>query len=518
MLLAACASDRHAATGRVVELDAGGGGVTIDHDAIPGLMPAMQMHFGVRDPGLLEGVRPGAEVRFMLEPAAGTLVVTNLAVVGGPPRPRPGVHDHTPHHGGVVTMVGLRHVEALARPDGHVLAYLTDAWRRPLPLRGWSGQARLATAAGVREVALRPAGAALVGTGPPLSGRDVTAHIHLVEAGDPVPIDVHLTLPLAAGAAGTAAAPEVRCRRPDAAPAEAGPRCTLDFARPITALAVVPGTTWVAIGVAGAGVSFWDLDTNALAGVLDPPPPVAGQATRGAAHAEIVDALAAAPDGAQMLVASEGRLLRHATATGRLLRVLPSPVPLLRSLEWRADGSIVAVGATDRHAWRLTAADGALLARLPTGAPVTAAATVPGTGLIVLGTEDGEVAIAGPAPRRLATVARPVRDLAATADRIVVATGAGTLELLALSNGTRLASSDAASPCHRIAVAASLRLVACAAFDRHVRLYDLGSGALVAKLVHHEAMVQALAFAGDRLLTADAAGVLALWDGPGRRP
>ena len=26
----------------------------------------------------------------------------------------PGIHDHTPHHGGVVTMVGMQHLEAVA--------------------------------------------------------------------------------------------------------------------------------------------------------------------------------------------------------------------------------------------------------------------------------------------------------------------------------------------------------------------------------------------------------------------
>jgi len=30
----------------------------------------------------------------------------------------PGVHDHTPHHGGVVGMAGDLHLEALAAPDG----------------------------------------------------------------------------------------------------------------------------------------------------------------------------------------------------------------------------------------------------------------------------------------------------------------------------------------------------------------------------------------------------------------
>src|SRR6266446_7008364 len=50
----------------------------------------------------------------------------------------PGVHDHTPHHGGVVGMAGDLHLEALAAPDGRVRVYLTDFWRRPPARRAQS--------------------------------------------------------------------------------------------------------------------------------------------------------------------------------------------------------------------------------------------------------------------------------------------------------------------------------------------------------------------------------------------
>src|SRR5207247_675305 len=51
----------------------------------------------------------------------------------------PGVHDHTPHHGGVVGMAGDLHLEALAAPDGRVRVYLTEFWRRPLPAASATG-------------------------------------------------------------------------------------------------------------------------------------------------------------------------------------------------------------------------------------------------------------------------------------------------------------------------------------------------------------------------------------------
>src|SRR5206468_13053869 len=51
----------------------------------------------------------------------------------------PGVHDHTPHHGGVVGMAGDPHPEARAAPDGRVRVYLTDLRRRPLPAASTTG-------------------------------------------------------------------------------------------------------------------------------------------------------------------------------------------------------------------------------------------------------------------------------------------------------------------------------------------------------------------------------------------
>src|SRR5205809_7910519 len=55
----------------------------------------------------------------------------------------PGVHDHTPHHGGVVGMAGDLHLEALAAPDGRVRVYLAVFSRRPLQAASSSGSAPL---------------------------------------------------------------------------------------------------------------------------------------------------------------------------------------------------------------------------------------------------------------------------------------------------------------------------------------------------------------------------------------
>src|SRR2546428_1629645 len=56
----------------------------------------------------------------------------------------PGVHDHTPHHGGVVGMAGDLHLEALAAPDGLGGGLHSRLWRRPLPAACATGTVKTA--------------------------------------------------------------------------------------------------------------------------------------------------------------------------------------------------------------------------------------------------------------------------------------------------------------------------------------------------------------------------------------
>jgi len=64
-LLAACGGpDLYEAHGTVTEVRADLGQVVIDHEDIPGLMPAMTMNFDVADPALLEGLAPGDRIHF----------------------------------------------------------------------------------------------------------------------------------------------------------------------------------------------------------------------------------------------------------------------------------------------------------------------------------------------------------------------------------------------------------------------------------------------------------------------
>jgi protein SCO1/2 len=52
--------------------------VTLDHEAIPGLMKAMEMEFRVADPKLLAGLKAGDKVRGRLKKTDSGLLITSL--------------------------------------------------------------------------------------------------------------------------------------------------------------------------------------------------------------------------------------------------------------------------------------------------------------------------------------------------------------------------------------------------------------------------------------------------------
>jgi protein SCO1/2 len=63
---AGCGERRHLAHGVVRDVDRESRQLLIEHDDIPGLMPAMTMSFDVADPGILDQVAPGQEIDFEL--------------------------------------------------------------------------------------------------------------------------------------------------------------------------------------------------------------------------------------------------------------------------------------------------------------------------------------------------------------------------------------------------------------------------------------------------------------------
>jgi Cu/Ag efflux protein CusF len=64
--------------GKVVAVDPGKPAVTLDHEDIPGLMKGMEMEFGVSDPKVVEGLKPGDQVHGRLRKSDSGYVITRL--------------------------------------------------------------------------------------------------------------------------------------------------------------------------------------------------------------------------------------------------------------------------------------------------------------------------------------------------------------------------------------------------------------------------------------------------------
>ena len=57
----------YAARGKVTRINVKNGSIELDHEDIPGVMPAMKMEFNVKDKAMLSGVAVGDAVEFVLE-------------------------------------------------------------------------------------------------------------------------------------------------------------------------------------------------------------------------------------------------------------------------------------------------------------------------------------------------------------------------------------------------------------------------------------------------------------------
>src|SRR5262249_47224424 len=262
----------------------------------------------VRSPEVLAEARPGARVRFGLVQDGNELVVTRIVPVGTA-EGRPGIHDHTPHHGGVVAMIGMLHLEAVAARDGRVRVYLTDVWRRPLPLAGVTGTVTLSLADGRRSLPLAVRDDALEADAPSLAGPEVPVHVQLTHEGQL--IEMHFVLPVEPSAAGAAEVPLDGCLAPAAraGSAERLPHCVLTFHQPVTTMAVEPDASTVLIAVVDGGVSAWRMPGGEFIRGFAPPPPITVPGG-GQPHADAATAVVVSPDGREAAGAGRTMVLR----------------------------------------------------------------------------------------------------------------------------------------------------------------------------------------------------------------
>jgi Cu/Ag efflux protein CusF len=72
----------HKSIGVVKSIDADAGKITVDSEAIPDYMPAMQMSAAVSDAKMLDTVKTGDKVEFEFEDADSKTVITKLSKIG----------------------------------------------------------------------------------------------------------------------------------------------------------------------------------------------------------------------------------------------------------------------------------------------------------------------------------------------------------------------------------------------------------------------------------------------------
>ncbi len=101
---------------------------------------------------------------------------------GGAPPGGMKEHDHTPLQGGIVAMSGDTHLEVLSLRSGEVRVWVTDAFRRPVPISGMKGTVE----AGGQRVPLAPEpGGQFLAAKLPASDQERETTVHLPMPGDP---------------------------------------------------------------------------------------------------------------------------------------------------------------------------------------------------------------------------------------------------------------------------------------------------------------------------------------------
>jgi hypothetical protein len=418
------------------------------------------------------------------------------------------MHDHTPHHGGAVSMAGELHIETVAHADGRLRVYLSDLRRQPLPTAGVTGSVTVALPDGRHVLPLSPAGESLEAVGPPLPVGDVRVRVALVRDGLPVEVHQGVAVGIAQGLVGLPR----RCE-PVVGPAGAGillPACTVRFPRMVRALAALPDGRTLLVAVFAHGVSLWRLPEAEATGALDPMPGSGPDDP----HPHPVDTLAVRPDGREVAVATRGSILRYALPDGRMVGRLPRDHRIVDVLAYSADGARLLIHANGVDGVQTVGVeDGREVSRLLLDRPLSAAAVMP-SGDVVLASEAGPVSIF----RHPSSVPHVVEEeghamiVALVGEHLLRATADGTVSIRSLATGRIVSRSPSGSAVLAVAVQPGDRTVAIAANDGAVHLVRVADGRRLGTLDWHTSPVQAVAWAGPLLVTGDVSGQLAVWD------
>lgn len=425
---------------------------------------------------------------------------------------RPGLQDHGAHHGGVVFNGPRINLETTAARDGTVRVWLTDEWRRSLPL------ADLRATATVRgqDVALVAEDDALVGKGPALDGETVGIAV-AVGSPDGEPLRMSFVVPLAGDAGGAAGVPLDGCVPPSGGDPPR-PRCVVHFLQAVHGVVAARDGSSAVVSVLESRTTSWRLPAMTLLAGFDAAPPEE-IAIDSHPHVEEPTAMAMRSDGREVVLALGEHLFRHDVATGRLAKALMGPGTAPRNVAWSPDGArlLVSVFASG-HVFLLDADSGATVRTLDAAGETTAVAFSSDGRLAAVGSEAGPISLfdiaTGALARTLVEPADRIDAMAFADDRLVASGAEGVLRVWEPSTGALLSSTSAGVPLVRLAVRADGRIAATGDREGHIRLHRLPDGVVTATLEWHRGLVRALAFAGPILLAGDADRQLAVWDLP----
>lgn len=515
VLTAGCNRPTYQGEGDLTAVDAGV--ATIAADAIPGVLEAKTASFPARPPSVLEGATPGTRVAFRVVPEGPGFVLVGIDPIGPARGGMPMTHDHTPRHGGVVLGDEDVHVEIAAGPDGAVRVYLSDVWRRPVPVEGTTGAVTLHLPSGARTLTLAPAGAALEARTDRFGAESALADVMLERHGKR--LDTSVQLDLTGERAGVPILPQTACVAPaDATAGARAPRCTITFGSSFTAMAPTAGGSRIAVAVTHGAISVWSLPAAMMLMGLEPLPPVAVPV---GAHEPDPRVVAPRPDGAEIAIAAGPTLYVYDGSSGRYRRKVDGPGGAIRAVAWSPDGAhLLVTAAGDGKAHVLDAADGRVVGTLAGDGQVQSVA-FDAAGRAAAATDVGTILLADTPTAGTRMLAPSTQALAAVAfatDRLLAAGDDGVLHVLDPVTGAETARSEVGSAVRLLAVTPDGRHAATADAERTLRVHALPDAAVVERLTFHRATIGVLAWGmGPTLVSGDNDATLAVWDVPAAR-
>jgi hypothetical protein len=515
VLVTGCNRPTYQGEGDLTAVDAGV--ATIASDAIPGVLEATTARFPARPPSVLEGAIPGTRVAFRVVPEGSGFVLVGIDPIGPAHGGMPMTHDHTPRHGGVVLGDADSHVEIAAAPDGAVRVYLSDLWRRPLPVEGTRGAVTLHLPSGPRTLTLAPAESTLEARTDRFEAESALADVHLERQGKR--LDTSVQLDLTGKRAGVPIVPETACvAPPDATAGARAPRCTITFGSSFTAMAPTAGGSRIVVAVTHGAVSVWGLPTATMLMGLEPLPPVAVPV---GAHEPDPRVVAPRPDGTEIAIAAGPTLYVYDGASGRYRRKVDGPGGTIRAVAWSPDGArLLVTAAGDGKAHVLDAAGGRVLGTLA-GVGQVQSVAFDATGAAAAATDVGTVLLSDPQSGEMRTLTPSTQALAVVAfatDRLLAAGDDGVLHVLDPSTGAETARSEIGAAVRLLAVTPDGRHAATADAERTLRVHALPDATVVERLTFHRATIGVLGWgAGPTLVSGDNDATLAVWDVPAAR-